>query len=70
MSVPYNEVGPTNSDNFSIVNRPMWDIGFNTVDMGCDYSTTMSVESNLGSPNVSMTDGEPYGGKIVSTEIY
>jgi len=71
MSVPYNEVGPTNSDNFSIVNRPLWDKGYDYVDLGNNNGTEMSVDSNLGNPelNVSMTD-RPNGDKIISTEMY
>jgi hypothetical protein len=69
MSVPYNEVKPTNSDNFSIVNRPLWDRGYDYVYLGNNSGSEMSVDSNLGSPNVSMSD-IPDGDEIISTEMY
>lgn len=48
MSTPYNEVGPTNADNYSLMNRPLWDMGFDFVDLDVNDSQVINTNVNLG----------------------
>ena len=67
-----NNVDPTNADGFSLNARPLWDAGFNAVNIGLNEPQTIvgeSVQSPLTGANVSMTTAQPYGGPIVTTEI-
>jgi hypothetical protein len=63
-----SEVGPTNADSYSLNSRPLWDRGYESVNLGTNEPKTMSGGSPFGGSNVSMTTGQPYGGPIVSTE--
>jgi len=65
-------VGPDNADGYSLINRPIWDGGYNFQDIGINEPKTMtgnSVQSPFTGQNVSMTTGQPFGGPIVSTEV-
>jgi hypothetical protein len=63
-----SEAGPTNADSYSLNSRPLWDRGYEAVDLGTNGPKTMGGGSPFGGSNVSMTTGQPYGGPIVSTE--
>jgi len=63
-----SEVGPTNADSNSLTNRPLWDGGYEAVNLGTNEPKTMGSGTPFGGSNVSMTTGQPYGGPIVSTE--
>lgn len=62
-------VGPTNADNFSLNSRTLWDSGYNVTNLGVNEASVMPGNSTLGSPDVSMTTGQGYGGPIVTTEV-
>jgi hypothetical protein len=64
-------VGPTNADSYSAGNRPLWDGGYESTNLGVNEAKTMtgnSVQSPFSGQDVSMTTGQPFGGPIVSTE--
>ena len=63
-----SEVGPTNADTYNLNSRPLWDRGYEAVNLGTNEPKTMSGGSPFGGSNVSMTTGQPYGGPVISTE--